>query len=111
ESDGVRMMHRLGKPDRLGFVLRRLGESAELSEALDQEATIVDRCRCGASEVLVEPVGGQRREVVGGQLDYPLVLATPIMRLPEVARGGDAESQVSAARRDPQRAGAGPERS
>ena len=109
-ADGVRMLRRLGEPDRLGFVLGRLGESAELGEAHDQPAAIVDRRRCGGSEILVDPVGGQRREVVGGQLDHPLVLAPVVMRLLEIARGEDAESQVPEAPGDLQRAGAGHER-
>jgi hypothetical protein len=64
QTDGVRMARRLGEPDRLGFVLGRLGESAELGKARDQEAAIVDRCWRDVSEILVNPVGGQRREVV-----------------------------------------------
>jgi hypothetical protein len=36
------MIRRLGKPDRLGFVLGRLGESAELGEAPDQPGAIPD---------------------------------------------------------------------
>ena len=31
-----------------------------------------------APKVLVDPVGGQRGEVVGGQLDRPLVLAPEV---------------------------------
>ena len=84
QTDGERMMRRLGEPDRLGFVLGRLGESAELGEAHDQPGAIVDRWRCGVSEILVDPVGGQRREVVGGQLDHPLVLAPVVVRLLEI---------------------------
>ena len=53
-------------------------------EAHDQPAAIVDRCRCGVPEILVDPVGGQRREVVGGQLDHPLVLAPVVVRLLEI---------------------------
>ena len=74
-ADGERMLRWLGEPDRLGFVLGRLGESAELGEAHDQKAAIPDRWRRGVSEILVDPVGRQRREIVGGQLDHPLVLA------------------------------------
>ena len=64
-ADGERMMCRLGEPDRLGFVLGRLGESAKFREAHDQPGAIVDRRRCGKPEILVDPVGGQRREIVG----------------------------------------------
>ena len=45
-TDGVRMLRRLGEPERLGRVLGRLSESAELGEAPDQPVAIVDRCRC-----------------------------------------------------------------
>ena len=77
---------------------------------MTSQAAIVDRWRCGSSEILVDPVGGQRREVVGGQLDHPLVLAPVVMRLLEIGRGEDAESQVPEAPGDLQRAGAGHER-
>jgi hypothetical protein len=57
QADGERMMHPLGEPYRFGFVLGRLGEPAELSEAHDEVEAIVNRCRCRASEILVqEPV-------------------------------------------------------
>ena len=103
-------MRRLGEPERLGLVLGRLSKSAELGEAHDQPVAIVDRYRRGRSERLVDPVGGQRREVVGGQLDHPLVLAPVVVRLLEIGRGQDAESQVSEAPGDLQRAGAGHKR-
>ena len=61
------------------------------------------------SEGLVDPVGGQRREVIGGQLDRPLELAPEVVRLREIGRGQDAESQVPEAPGDLQRAGAGHE--
>ena len=77
---------------------------------MTSQIAIVDRCRCGVPEILVDPVGGQRREVVGGQLDHPLVLAPEVMRLLEKARGEDAELQVSEALGDLQRAGPGRER-
>ena len=110
ESNGVRMMRRLDGPDRLGFVLGCLGESAEIGEAHDQPDAIVDGCWRGVSEILVDPIGGQRREVVGGQLNHPLVVAPPVMRLCEKARGENAESQVTEAPGDLQRAGAGRQR-
>jgi hypothetical protein len=94
KSDGVRMLRRFGEPDRLGFVRGRLGESAELGQAHDQPGAVVDRRRCGVSEIRVGPVGRQGREIVGGQLDHPLMLAAEVLRLLEIARGEDAESQV-----------------
>jgi hypothetical protein len=36
------MVRRRREPDRLGFVFGRLGKSAELGEAHDEEETIVD---------------------------------------------------------------------
>ena len=106
----VRMLRRLGEPDRLGGVLLGLGESAELGEAQDEPAAIVDRWRGGGAEILVDPLGGQDREIVGGQLDDPLVLAPKVVRLLEVRRPEDAESQVPEASGDVQRAVAAHER-
>jgi hypothetical protein len=41
----------------------------------------------------VGPVGGQRREIVGGDLDHALI--TPIVvRLLETARGDNAKPQI-----------------
>ena len=45
---------------------------------MTSQVAIVDRWRCSKSERLVDPVGGQRREVAGGQLDHPLVLAPEV---------------------------------
>jgi hypothetical protein len=104
------MTGRLGDLDRLGFVRRGLGEPAELGEAHDQPAAVEDRYGLVGSKRLVDPVGGQRREVVGRQLDHPLVLAPVVLGHIEIARGEDAESQVPEALGDPQRARAGHER-
>ena len=109
-ADGERMTRRLGEPEHLGLVRGGLGESAELGEAPDQEVAIVDRDRHGGSERLVVRVGGQRREVVGRQLDHPLVLAAEVVRLLEIGRGQEAESPVSEAPGDLQRPGAGHQR-
>ena len=78
---------------------------------MTSQAAIVDRCRRGDSEILVDPVGGQRREVVGGQLDHPLVLA-PVGNAPARDRSWSRmrSSQVPEAPGDLQRAGAGRER-
>jgi hypothetical protein len=110
-ADRERTVHRLGEPDRLGLVLDRLGESAELGQAHHQPPAIPDRCRRGdADEILVDPVGGQGREVIDGQLGRLLVLTPEVVRLLEIARGEDAESQVPEARGDLQCAGASRER-
>ena len=66
-------------------------KSAELGEAHDQPVAIVDRWRSGGSEILVDPIGGQRREVIGGKLDHPLVVAPVVVRLLEIGRGEDAK--------------------
>ena len=103
-------MRRLGEPDRLGLVLSRFGESAQLGEAHDQPGAIPDRWGCDESKILVDPGGGQRRQVVDSQLRHPLVFASEVMRLLEKRRGEDAESQISEAPGDLQRAGASHER-
>ena len=100
------MMRRLGEPDHLRFPLDRLGESAELGQARDEEEAIVDRWRRRTSEVVVDPVGRQRREIVGGQLDHPLVLAPDRVHLDEKARAEDAKLEVLEAPGDLQSAGA-----
>ncbi len=61
-------------------------------------------------EILVDPIGRQHGEVVGGQFNHPLILTPEVMRLHEIARGEDAKSQVPEAPGDLQRAGAGRER-
>src|SRR5215472_957666 len=104
------MMNRLGEPERLGRVLGRLSESAELSEAPDQPVAIEDRYRRGGSERLVDPGCGQRREVIGGQLDHPLVVTSVVVRLLEIDAGQEAELQVPEAPCDLQRLGAGHKR-
>ena len=109
-TDGVRVMTRLGEPEGLGRVLGRLGESAELDEASDRPVAIGDRSRCGGSEMLVDQVGGQRREVIGGQLDHPPVVTPVVVRLLEVGRGREAESQVAEALGNLQRASTGHKR-
>ena len=92
--------------DRLRLVFGRLGESPELGEAHDQPSTTEDRCRHGHAEIFVDPFGGQRREVVGGELDHALVVAAIVARLLEIACGEDAKPQVPEALRDLQGAGA-----
>ena len=99
------MTGRLGEPDRLGLILGRLGESAELGEAHDQPEAVVDRGWSATSKVLVDPIGGQRREVVGGKLDHPFVLAAEVLHLLEIRRGEDAKLQVPQLPCDRQRAG------
>src|SRR5262249_14377827 len=94
QTDGESMMRRLREPKRLGLRLGRLGESAELGEALDQPGAIIDRWRCGDSEILRDPVGREYRQVVGGKLVRSFVLAPTVMRHLEIGRGEDAEPQV-----------------
>src|SRR5262244_1135650 len=90
-------------PERLGYGLDRFGESAELAQARHQPDAIEDRCRLTSSEELIDPVGGEHAEVVGGQLDDPLVLASLVVRLLEEACGEDAESYIPEALGDRQR--------
>src|SRR5215831_7079033 len=89
EADDERMLRPRRDSDRLGFGLRRFGESAELGQASHQPEAIVDRWGLTGSEELIDPVGGEHTEVVGGQLDCPLVLAPDVVRLHEVASGED----------------------
>ena len=81
----------------------------ELGEAHDQPGATEDRCRHGHTEIFVDPFGGQRREVLGGELDDVLVLAAIVVRLLEIACGDDAKPQVPEALGDLQGAGAGRE--
>src|SRR6516225_11119062 len=104
------MPRRCREPDRLGFGFGRFGESAKLGKARDEPGTIVDRWRGGQSEILEDPLGGQRGEVVGGKGNHALVLAPNVMRLLEIGRGWDAEPHVPKALGDLQRAGAGRKR-
>src|SRR3989442_174183 len=71
-TDRERMTRRLGEPDRLGLVLGRLGESAELGEAHNQPEAIVDRGGSAASKGLVDPIRGGGRPGGGGQGRPPL---------------------------------------
>src|SRR5215831_2969074 len=75
-TDTVRAMQRLGEPEHLGCVLARINESAELVEAPDQPVPIVDRWCVGESEMLGGQIGRHGREVIDGQLDHPLVVAS-----------------------------------
>ena len=110
-TNGERMLGRPGEPEQLGLIRGRLGESAELGETADHPEATVDRYRYGAvSERLVDPVGGQRREAIGGQLDRLLEIAPVEMRLREIGRGQDAEPQVPEAPGNLQCAGAGHQR-
>ena len=97
-TDGVRVLGWLGELDRLRLVFGRLGESAELGEAHDQPSATEDRCRHGHAEIFVDPFGGQRREVLGGDLDHVLVLAPVVVRLLEIARGEECEASSRRAR-------------
>lgn len=63
EKDRVRMMRRLGEPNRLRFVLGRFGESAQMGEGDQEPEAIVDRGRLTASKELMGPVGRHRGEV------------------------------------------------
>ena len=103
------MLRWLGDSDRFRRVLGRLGESAELGEAHDQPSATEDRWQHGHTEIFVSPFGGQRGEVVGGELDHVPVFAPVIVRLLEIARGDDAKPQIPEALGDLQGAGAGHE--
>jgi hypothetical protein len=102
DADAVRVTARFGESDRLDRVGDGLGESAEVGEALDQPVAVVDRDRRNVPEEVAHPVGGQSREILGGERDDLLVVAAPEMRLLEIVRGDDAEPQISLALGDPQ---------
>ena len=104
QTHGEQMVHRLSELDDRGDVLGRLGESAELGAAHDSPATVVDRGWCGVPEKLIDPVGGQHRDVVCAQLDYPLVLASKVMHLLQIGRREDTESPCPEVPSDLQRA-------
>src|SRR5262245_54733028 len=86
-ADTERALRRLSQPNCFRFVLDPLGKPAELAEAYHHPGAIEDRDWQGLSKMLVDPIGGQRGEVVGRELDHPLVLTAEIVRLLEIARG------------------------
>src|SRR5690349_21912075 len=107
-TDGERMLRRSGEPEQLGLVQGRLGESAKFGEAVDHPETNVNRYRYGAaSERLIDPIGGQRRKAIRGELDRLLEVTAELMRLRKIDRGPYAEPQVPKARGNLQRARAG----
>src|SRR5215510_4799212 len=106
-TDGEGVLGWFSEADRLRLVLCRLGKSAKLGEAHDQPGATENRCRHGHPEILVDPLGGQRRKVVGGKLDHAFVFAPIVVRLLEITRGEDAKPQVSKALGDIQGASAG----
>src|SRR5262245_35381096 len=89
------MLHRLCEPRSLGLGLFRLGESAKRGEAQDQPVAVVDRSWCDAAEELVTSVGWQRRQIVGRDLNDPLVLATTGMHLLKTGRRSYAKVRIS----------------
>jgi hypothetical protein len=101
------MLRRVGEPDRLGSAIGRLGELTDLGEGQEQPGAIHDRGRQGQSETFVVPAGGKRREIVGGQIDDPLVVASRVVGELEIRRRGDPEFQVFKSPGDLQRGGAG----
>jgi len=109
-ANGVHMTDRFSELGRLGFVFGCLGESPELGEAHDQPAAIKHRWGRPDSEILVDPIARQRRDVGRGQLDHSLVLAPEIVHMLEIGVSEDAESQVPEPRDDGRRARAGHER-
>lgn len=94
QAHGVGMMRGLGEPSGLGVVLMRLGKSPEFGQAQDQPVTVKDGSGGGAVKVLVDPIGRQCGEVVGGQLDHSLVVSPEVVSQLEMGGGEDAKSQV-----------------
>ena len=82
----------LDEPKGLGCVRRRLGESAELGETR-KPVSVVSEIGMWVRKIPA-PIGRQRCEIIGGQLDDPLVLATEEVPLPEIGRGQDPDFQV-----------------
>src|SRR5262249_38800813 len=91
------MLGRFSEADRLRLVLGRLGESAQFGEAHDQPGATKDRCRYSHPEILVDPLGGQRGEIIGGELDDALVLAPIVVRLLKIA--GARNTKLKSAKR------------
>jgi hypothetical protein len=77
-------MGRLGESDRLGFILAGLRESPELGKSPHEPHAVIDRWRRAEPKVLIDTVGGQHRQVGGGQLHDLVVLPAKVMRLLEM---------------------------
>src|SRR5216684_3640893 len=103
------MLGQLGESDRFRLVLGCLGKSAELDEAHDQPDAGEDRWRDSQTKIFVGPFRGKRGEVLGGNLDYVLVIAPVVVRLLEAARCDNAKPRVPSPRRDLHSTGAGHE--
>jgi hypothetical protein len=94
-ADDVRVLRRLGELNPLERVPGGLVEPAQLGEAPREKDAIIHGRRGESSERLGSPVGGQHREVVGGELDDPLVVASMIVRLFQNIGGEEAEFQIA----------------
>src|SRR5262249_9609122 len=107
-SEGDCMVCRFCDTEFLGVILSRFAKSAELAEAHDQAMATENRCGRVASELVIDPVRGQRREVVLGKVNYPLIFGESVVHLLKVAGGQNAEIQVAQDSRDCMRLGPAP---
>lgn len=110
ETDGVRLVRRLGERDPFRFVRDGLREPPEVDEARDHVVPAHDRHRREESEALVPAVRGQRREARVGKVDDTLVLAVQVVHLLEARHRRDAQLQVTERARPRERRRPGGER-
>src|SRR5262245_33427093 len=103
------VVRRFVEIDRLGLVLRRLHESAELGEAKEEKSAMPNRKRQASLSVWPGAFGGQvrrqRRWVVAQELDRLRVFAPLVMRPREMEGGGLAKRRVVETCCDLQRTG------
>src|SRR5262249_13799488 len=107
-TDGVCMVCRFCNAHRLGLILGRFAKSAELAEAKDKAVATGNRCRPVASELVMDPIRGQCREVALGQLNHLLEFGEKVMHLFKEAGGQDPKIQVAQGSCDSERPGPAP---
>src|SRR5215475_13915200 len=94
-TEGVSVVGRFCYSNRLSLILGRFAKCAKLGEAYDQAVAIKNRCRRAASELVIDPVRGQRREAALGQLNRLLVLSKTAMHISKTGGGQDPKIQVA----------------
>src|SRR5262252_5950750 len=108
-ANGISTVSRPGELEGVGLVLGTFGEWRKLGETHHQPRSNVHPGRRAQSQMLVDPVDGQRREIVEPELHGTLVLAPKVVCLLQIARGEYAKPRVSEVSGNLHRTGAGRE--